>query len=244
MPEGAAPPPAENPGPDSAFGRLVGVFVSPVKTFAAIARKPTWLLPFILWTSLSFLVGQLVTTRMDLRKTIRDSAEQRGQTMTDEQLDRAVEQSRRFSWLFETIPVLIPAVVSLIVAGALWMACQAFGWELKFPQAYGVTIHAYLPGILLSVVLIAMLWNRQTIDPQTVGDLLPTNPGMLVSARSQKTVHALLASFDLMSLWTMILLVLGLSSATRAARGRMAILVFSLWGLYVLGKAGVAAIFS
>ena len=243
MAEEPAPAAPEPSGPDSALGRLVGAFVSPVRTFGAIARRPSWLLPLLLWTSLSFLVGQLVVMRMDWRKTIRDSAERRGQTMTEAQIEQAVEQSQRVSWIFEAIPVVIPALLSVIVAGALWMACQAFGWELKFRQSYGVTIHAFLPGIVLSVVLLGMLWNRDTIDPQTVGDLLPTNPGVLVSAKTGKVLHSLLSSLDLMSFWTMGLLVLGLSSATTAPRGRMAGLVFSLWGLYVLGKAGVAAIF-
>jgi hypothetical protein len=241
--EAGTPREASPPGPDSAFGRLVGVFVSPVRTFAAIAKKPTWLVPFLLWTALSFLVGQLVVTRMDLRKTIQDGAEQRGQTMTDAQLEKAVEQSRKMSWLFEILPVLVPALISVLVAGVYWMACQAFGWELKFRQSYGVTIHAFLPGIVLSVGLLAMLWNRQSIDPQTVGDLLPTNPGVLVSAKSAKALHSLLSSLDVMSFWTMGLLVLGLSAASGAPRGRMAGLVFGLWGLYVLGKTGIAAIF-
>ncbi len=239
-PESAAAP----PGPDSAFGRLVGVFVSPVRTFGAIARSPTFLLPLLLWTALSFLVGQLVVSRMDLRKTIRDGAEQRGQTMTDAQVEQAVEQSQKISWIFEIFPAVIPALLSVIVAGVYWMACQAFGWELKFRQSYGVTIHAFLPSIVLSVGLLAMLWNRDSIDPQTVGDLLPTNPGVLVTAKGAKLLHSLLSSLDLMSFWTMGLLVLGLSAATKAPRGRMAGLVFGLWGVYVLGKLGVTAIFS
>jgi len=243
MGEEPSPAAPAAPGPDSALGRLVGVFVSPVRTFGAIARKPSWLVPLLLWTSLSFLVGQLVVTRMDLRRTIRDNAEQRGQTMTEEQIERAVEQSRKVSWIFEAIPVVIPALLSVIVAGALWMACQAFGWELKFRQSYGVTIHAFLPGIVLSVALLVMLWNRDSIDPRTVGDLLPTNPGVLVSAKTAKALHSLLSSLDLMSFWTMGLLVLGLSAATGAPRGRMAGLILGLWGLYVLGKAGVTAIF-
>ena len=243
MGEELAPAAPELSGPDSALGRLVGAFVSPIRAFGAIARKPSWIFPLLLWTSLSFLVGQLVVTRMDWRKTIRDGAERRGQTMTEAQIEQAVEQSQRFSWIFEAIPVVIPALLSLIVAGALWMACQAFGWELKFQQSYGVTMHAFLPGIVLSVALLAMLWNRDSIDPQTVGDLLPTNPGFLVSAKTGKALHSLLSSLDLMSFWTMGLLVLGLSAATKAPRGRMAGLVFGLWGLYVLGKAGVVAIF-
>jgi hypothetical protein len=238
--ESAAAP----PGSDSAFGRLVGVFVSPVRTFGAIARSPTFLLPLLLWTALSFLVGQLVVSRMDLRKTIRGGAEQRGQTMTDAQVEQAVEQSKKISWIFEIFPAVIPALLSVIVAGVYWMACQAFGWELKFRQSYGVTIHAFLPSIVLSVGLLAMLWNRDSIDPQTVGDLLPTNPGVLVSAKGAKVLHSLLSSLDLMSFWTMGLLVLGLSAATSAPRGRMAGLVLGLWGVYVLGKLGVTAIFS
>ena len=241
--EAAAPVEAPPPGPDSAFGRLVGVFVSPVRTFAAIAKKPTWLVPLLLWTALSFLVGELVMTRMDWNKVIRDRLEQRGQPVTDAQVDQAVEQSKRVAWLFEIFPVLIPAVLSLIVAAVYWMACQAFGWELKFRQSYGVTIHAFLPGVVLSVVLLAMLWNRQTIDPEAVGEMLPTNPGVLVSAKAAKALHALLSTFDLVSFWTMGLLVLGFSAATGAPRGRMAGLVLGLWGVYVLGKTGIAAIF-
>ena len=89
MPEGrAAPPPAANPGPDSAFGRLVGVFVSPVRTFAAIARKPTWLASVAsCGPRCRSSSGSSSSTRMDWRKTIRDSAAQRGQT-TDRRADR------------------------------------------------------------------------------------------------------------------------------------------------------------
>ena len=163
--------------------------------------------------------------------------------MTDAQVEQATEQSKKVAWLFEIFPVLVPALLSVLVAAVYWMACQAFGWELKFRQSYGVTIHAFLPGIVLSVVLLAMLWNRQTIDPDAVGEMLPTNPGVLISAKTAKALHALLSSLDVMSFWTMGLLTLGFSAATGAPRGRMAGLVFGLWGLYVLGKTGVAAIF-
>ncbi len=241
--EAAAPREAPAAGPDSALGRLVGVFVSPVRTFAAIAKKPTWVVPLLLWTALSFLIGQLVVTRMDWRKVIRDRVEQKGGQMTEPQLDQAIERSQKMSWLFEIFPLLVPVLLSVLVAGIYWMACQAFGWELKFRQSYGVTIHAFLPGIVLSLALLAMLWNRQTIDPEAVGEMLPTNPGVLISAKTAKALHALLSTLDVMSFWTMGLLTLGFSAATGAPRGRMAGLVFGLWGLYVLGKTGVAAIF-
>ena len=241
--EAASPREAPPAGPDSALGRFVGVFVSPVRTFAAIAKKPSFLLPLLLWTAMSFLLGQLVVSRMDWRKVIHDRVEQKGLTMTDAEIEQQVERAQKWAWLFEIFPVLVPVLVSVVVAGVYWMACQAFGWELKFRQSYGVTVHAFLPGIVLSVAVLAMLWNKQTIDPDAVGEMLPTNPGVLISAKTAKVLHALLSTLDLTSFWTMALLVLGFSAATGAPRGRMASLVIGLWGVYVLGKTGFAAIF-
>jgi hypothetical protein len=138
--------------------------------------------------------------------------------------------------------VLVPPIIVCIVAGAMWAGCQAFGWEVRFRQSLGVTAHAFLPGVLVSVGLLAVLWNRVTIDPQTVGDALPTSLGGLVDRTGNSVLHGLASSIDLFSFWTMALLVLGLSAAANASRGRMAVLVGSLWGLYVLGKAGVTAL--
>jgi hypothetical protein len=231
-------------GPDSALGRIVGALVFPVRTFAAIAARPTFLAPLILWTGLSFLVSQLVLTRTDWRSVIVESTARRDVKLTEQQIDNAVETQKKFAWAYEVLAIIVPVVIAGVSAAVLWIACQAFGWELKFLQSFGVTTHAFLPGIFASIALFAVLWGRTTIDPQSLDDVLPTNLGFLVSRTSNKALHSLLGSFDLLSFWTMALIVLGLSFATGARRARMAILVVSLWGLYVLGKAGLGIVFS
>ncbi len=133
-------------------------------------------------------------------------------------------------------------MVLFIVAAVLWGACNAFAWEVRFPQSLGVTSHAFLPGVLTALGLLAALWNRTTVDPQKIGDVLPTNLGHFFAGRVDDVTHGLLASVDLFSFWTMALLVLGLSAAARAPRGRVAALVVTLWALYVLGKAGASAL--
>ncbi len=245
MAVGATPerPPAGR-GFDSAVGRLFGAFVSPAKTFAAIAARPTWLAPLILWTSLAFLVGEIVVTRSDWGIVIRAGAARRDQKLTDVQVEDAVERSRRFAWVFEVFAAAAPALIAAATAAALWLACQAVGWEVGFRQSFGITRHAFLPGVAASLVLLAMLWNRVSIDPQAVADLLPTHPGVPVDARRQAALHSLLSSLDVLAFWTLGLLVLGLSAAARAPRARVAALVLSLWGFYVLGKAGLAALFA
>ncbi len=239
--EAAAASPA---GPDSALGRMIGAFVSPVRTFAAIAARPTFLAPLVLWSALSFLVGQVILPRVDWRAVIAEATAHRDPPLTEAQLDQAAEMQKRISWFREGAFALVPAVFCVVTAGAMWIGCQAFGWELRFRQSFGVTAHAFLPSVLGSLVLFAVIWNQPTVDLMGLEDRLHTNPGFLVDRHVDKTLHSLLGSLDALSLWTMALLVLGLSSATGARRGRVAVLVVSLWGLYVLGKAGFGMLFS
>jgi hypothetical protein len=232
------------PGPDSAFGRIIGVFLSPVRTFRAIAAKPTWLAPLILWTAIAFLLAELVTTRTDMRSLIVKRMQQQNQKLSDDQLDMIVERARKFSWIGEVAWLILPAVFAGATAGVLWAGCHSFGLEVRFKQAFGITVHAFLPHVLGAIALFAILWGKMTIDPQTVEDMLPTHLGGFVSRTGAPALHSLMASLDLVSIWTMILLVLGFSAATKASRGRIAALVVSIWVLWVLGRAGLAAIFA
>lgn len=236
-------PPSTAPArrPEPALARLVGVFVAPSRTFAAIAQRPTWILPVAVAAGLALPLSELILSRMNWRAVMSARMAGSAHKLTDAQMDGIVERMRGLSWMWDVFAVLAPVLVTLVVAGALWAACQAFGWEVRFPQSLGITAHAFFPATLASAALLVVLWNRDTIDPETVGDLLHTNLGFLVDARSDRVLHGLLGSLDLFALWSMALMVLGLSAAARASRARVAALVASLWALFVLGKAGIAA---
>jgi len=242
MTEAPAEAPAKTVAGESALGRLVGVFVSPARTFESIASRPTWILPVAIGAGLSLPLSELILSKTDWRAVVTAQIAKSGRTLTEAQLDGAVEQARRLSWLWDVLAVAAPVVLTFVIAAVLWAACRAFGWEVRYPQSVGVTAHAFFPGVLYSLGLAAAIWNRPTVDPQKVGDLLPTNLGYF-AAGADRVTHGLLSSIDLFSFWTMALLVLGLSAAARTSRGRMAVLVVSLWALYVLGKTGATAVF-
>ena len=241
MSEAAAAAPSRGEDSGSAVGRLVGVFVSPVRTFASIAARPTWLLPVAITAGLSLPVSELVLSKTDWSAVVAVQVAKSGRRLSEAQLDQAAERARRLTWLWDVIAVAGPLLVLVIVAAVLWGACNAFAWEVRFRQSLGVASHAFLPNLLATVGLLAALWNRPTVDPQKVGDALPTNLGHFAQGADRVT-HGLLSSIDLFSFWSMALIVLGLSAAAKAPRGRMAALVLSLWALYVLGKAGATAL--
>ena len=244
MTEGAtegSPSPLRSVGRESGFQRLLGVFVSPVETFASIAARPTWILPVAIAAGVGFPLSELILSKMDWRAVAAKQMANRH--LSEEQMDAALATIKRIGWIFGDIAaVLAPLVLTLLTAVVLWGACQAFGWEVRYKQSLGVTAHAFFPATLASIALIAVFWNRETINPETIGDTLHTNLGFLVDPHTDKVLHSLAASVDLFTFWAIALLVLGLSSAAGAPRRRMAILVVSLWLLFVLGKAGFAAV--
>jgi hypothetical protein len=227
---------------DSGLRRLVGVFVSPVETFASIAQRPTWILPVAIAAGLTLPLSELILSRMDWRATAEKQFASMDRKVTEQQLEAAVEQLRRFGWLGDVVALVGVAVLVFAIAAVLWGACQAFGWEVRFRQSLGITSHAFFPSVVGTVALLVALWNRPTIDPEAVGDVLHTNLGFLVDPKSDKVLHSLLGSLDLFVLWGLVLLVLGLAAAAKAPRRRVAALVLTLWALFALGKAGFAAV--
>ena len=240
----SAPPPAPAPEAEvGAIARIPGALFFPTKTFASIARRPTWLAPLILWTIFSIVITAVILPRVDYEKVIRASFERRGQTVPEERLQSIVESQKKIApKLYGAIAVVTPAFISLLVALVFWGAFKAFGWDATFKQAFGATTHSFLPGILASVLLLPLILRQETVDPQNLGELLRSNLGFLVDS-SSKVLHSLLQSIDLFSFWSLALLVIGFSAAARVSRSSAAGVILTIWFLFVLGKAGLAALF-
>jgi hypothetical protein len=239
--EAAAPPlPATS---DSALARIPGVFFSPVKTFESIARRPTWIAPLVLMTALSLGLSAAILQKIDYDQVVRQAIAKRGQTVPEDQMTSIIERQKKFGgifgWVFGAVG---PTVACLVVAVVIWGAFKAFGWDARFPQAFGVTTHAFLPGILKSALLLFLVSRQESVNPQALGDLLSSNLGFLVDSKSA-VLHSLLQSIDVFSFWTLALLVIGFAAAARVSRKAAAGVIVALWVLVVLGKAGFAALF-
>jgi hypothetical protein len=227
-----------------ALGRIPGAILSPGSTFASIARRPTWIAPLLLWSIVSVVLTATIIPRIDWERATRQALEKRHQSLPEDRIPAAVEQSRKvgsvISWVFG---FAAPALTSLFIAVVFWGAFKAFGWDMTFPQSFGATTHAFLPNVLGALLLVPILFKRETLDPQGIGDLLRSNLGFLVERDSAKVVHAILQSIDVFSIWSMILLIIGFAAAARISKKAAAGLVVGLWFVWVLIRAGWAALF-
>ena len=203
----------------------------------------TWLAPLLLWTAVSLVISAVLIPKIDYDKIIRQAMEKRGQAIPEERMASIVESQQKIwnvvGWISA---VVVPVLTSLLVAVVIWGAFKAFGWDATYRQGLGVTTHSFLPGVLGALLLIPLVARQERMDPAAMGDLLRSNLGFLVE-RDAKALHSILGSIDLFSFWSLALLVIGFAAAAKIRRGPAAGVILTLWVVFVLGKAGFAAIF-
>jgi hypothetical protein len=227
---------------DSALSRIIGVFFSPGQTFASIAARPTWLAPVILMTIVGLGATALIMPKMDYDPMIREVLERQGQTVTDESVAAMRAQFQMFGNLAWVWAGLGATAMTLLLGGIFLGAFKAFGRDLRYKQSLGATSHAFLPSVLSGILLAIVVSQRESISPESMGDAVRSNLGFLVDP-SSKALHALLGSIDVFSIWIAILLSIGYAAATKTRVSQAAPIVFGLWILFVLIKAGWAAAF-
>lgn len=225
------------------LARVAGVFGSPGPTFASIARKPGWVLPVVISTLLSIAATAAILPRMDIDSAVRERLAARGVTMSEDRVDRIVETQKRFANIGYVWALFANVLIALILATVFWASFKAFGWDLAFRQSFGITSHALLPYIGTTMLLILFVTRLDLVNPVDLGDLTHTNLGFLVDRKASPVLHSLAASMDVFTFWVLALLVIGYAVAAKVTRKKAATLILSLWGLFVLGKAGWTAIF-
>lgn len=231
---------------ESAFGRVIGVLIGPEKTFRSIAERPTWAVPLILLVLLGAGVGWVVGQRMDFEQSIRQEMADRGEKMSEEQIQKTVEMTEKFGWAFTTAPALLSPVIYLLIGLIFMVALRLAGSEIGFAQSFSVTLYAMMPWMIHGLLSLPLILRLDTIDPTTMqqGGVLMSNLAALAPEGSGKVLLALLASLDLFSLWTLVLLTIGFRVVGRVSTTAAAGVSITLWLLYLAGKLGFAAAFS
>jgi Yip1 domain len=227
----------------SPLARVAGVFGSPGPTFESIAQRPGWVLPLVISTLLSIAATAAILPRIDFDTAVRERLAAKGVSMPEDRIEKVIDAQKKFSGLGYVWAFLANTVIALLLATVFWLSFKAFGWDLAFRQSFGVTSHALLPYIGTSMLLILFVTRLDLLNPADLGDLTKTNLGFLVDRRANPVLHSLAASIDVFTFWVLALLVIGFATAAKVPRKRALGVIGGLWVIYVIGKAGLTAIF-
>jgi len=207
----------------SPFGRIIGVFFSPKETFEDIVRKPDWILPAALIVLFSLVAIIALNSHFSWRDYISQQIERspRAAQLSAEQKEQEVAVSARFSPIFAYVfGLLVPICGLLVIALVLWGAFSIMvGAGTNFKTSLAIVSHAVIPASIVGTILFVSVLFLKPVGLFDLDNPVATNVTALLPDDASKGLVALGKNIDLLELWKLILLSIGLQPCTPKSSG-------------------------
>jgi len=250
----ASVPPPQQPAPSvSSFGRVFGALFNPKPTFESIVQQPSWILPMLAVVLISIVIVALIGSRVGWRQVIdrqiasSPKAQQRMEQVPAGQREEILDKQAKFAGIIAYVGVVLGTVIAEVVAAAVLMGVFNLmaGSKTGFSTALGIVAHSWMPYFVAGILGIVILYIK---DPSTVDieHLVASNPGAFLPDTAPKWLVSLATSFDIFTIWALILQAIGFSATNpkKISVGRAFGIIFAVFLIFVLIKAGLAAAFS
>jgi hypothetical protein len=230
---------------DTSLGRLIGVLISPAKTFRSLAERPTWGAALLVLLVVSGAVAFVVGMRTDYRDVIVQSAKEKGRDVDEAQLEPAINMMQKAGPAIAAVsaPVII-ALVSLLAALIYWVVFKLLGADFSYKSSFAVSLHAGMPGVISALLTLPVILSRASLGYADVksGTFLQSNLAFLAPENAKAWLVALYASADFFSLWSLVLSIIGYRALSRLTTKPVAAVVILVWLLFVGVRVGLAAL--
>ena len=232
---------------DSSWGRLIGALVSPGETFLSIAERPTWLPALLVLMLLGSTVGVIIQLKSDPAEMVREQFESIKFDVPQDQIDKAVEDAESRTTAAKVgmtlAGIVVQAVIYALVALLFWVAFKMFGSEMDYLRSLSTTVHAYLPFAVGSLLNLPLMLSRDKITFEDVrnGGVLVSSLKALAPEDASAATETLLGSFDLFTIWTLVLLTIGYKVVAKVSTAVASGVVILLWLIWVVGKVAFTA---
>ncbi len=230
---------------DSSIGRVGGVLFSPTRVFEAIRERPTWLLALVVLVLLGVVAGYVLGEKVDWEQVARDQLAQSSRQLSEEDVERAITVTEALgSKMVFLGPLFGGPLVYLLMALLFWVSMKMLGGELTYKASFSTVLHGLMPSAVSALLTIPVILSRTELDMEQVnsGTLVASNVGAFAPEGTSNTMRSLLASIDIFSIWSIVLLSIGFAVVARVSRGKAAAAVITLWIVYILLKVGAAAL--
>jgi len=230
--------------------RVTNVFSAPSKTFEDIKRgNRSWWMPLIVASLAGYILFTAITLKIGWPQVVDNIM--RMDPKTEEKLAQMPPEQRAAAnkiSIYSTegsmiaLPAMILAVVALGSLG-LWATINfVFGGKATYGAVFAVWMFASLPDIIKSLLGAIVIFAGEVPESFNLKNPAPTNLGAFLNpVETHKALYMLATSLDAVSIWSMILLGIGVATVAGVKRTSGYIAVFGWWALFVLIGVGWAA---
>jgi hypothetical protein len=218
--------------------RFVGILFAPRATYADVAAHPRWLGVFLVVFLISAAASVALLSTDVGRNAVIDqqitSRESFGRPMTQVEIDRVETFAPYFVYITPVFQLLGLSVAALVISGVAFAVFNALlGGDATFKQVFSVVCHSGAVLAALSIFTTPLAYLRQSLSSATnLSVFLPFLDDTSFLAR-------MLGSIDLIFIWWMLSLSIGLGVLYRKRTGPIAI---TLLAVYVAIGVIIAAI--
>jgi hypothetical protein len=218
--------------------RLTGAIFSPKPTFESVSGHPVWvdvLAITVLLTALSWFA--FLSTDTGRQAFIDQQFQQQeawGQTITPQVEERINNSAPVMRWVIPISTIVIGPLFVVIIAGVLYGVFAALlGGGATFKQTLAVVVHAGIVSTVGFLGTMGLNFVRGTMSSAT-------NLGVFVQMLPENSfLVRFLGMIDLVWVWYLIVLAIGLGVLYRRKTSTVALGFFAVYLVVALGIAGV-----
>lgn len=192
--------------------------VEPGRGFARAVERNRALMAVVLSTLLSLVATGLILPRVDQEAVAADKLQPE---MTQHEREKAVEAAVRLhrvkSWAIAGVG---PVALAFLVTVGLWLGFKVAGARTGFKATFTVAAHALVPQAIHSLLSAPAAIAHAPVTPEQLPKLLPSNLAAVLPASLPPPVLAAASALDIFTLWSLVLLGLGMARCSGASRVR------------------------
>ncbi|SRR5579872_1984829 len=221
---------APAPKAPSVWEDFIDIFTSPSDVFAR-RQNGNWFIPFVVVTVLILVIylgTQSLTQPVfdaEFNRAMAVAARANPQITPD-----VVEKQRAFFSKLQAVILPIFVMIGMFFTGVvLWFVGKLFDSTMAFGGGLLVAAYAQFPRIIGAIVgpIIAFFSDPSTLNSATKITASPAH--FFDISNTSPVVLALLARFDVFTIWTTILLAIGLSVLGKIPRSRAYTAALIVW---------------
>jgi hypothetical protein len=212
-------------GINAFFSRAASIFISPSRVFADIERgRVSWWQPFI-WFAVINMVVAYLSIPITLAVTRLNP-----NNLPQETLQDTVEKIEQFGLVGVVLTPVLILIMALIVSMIGYILVSIMSADSSFKKFFTLFMYSTIVASLtsfLSVIIVRFFRGVETIRSTADGSI-SFGLGFLAPP-DNRFLEAIFKSFDLFSIWSLVLVAMGLIYIFKMTRNQAIICVIPLW---------------
>jgi len=240
--------PQEAP-PLSEVQRLVDTFIAPTKTFTDLRRSAMWWAPYVIIAVVSFLFIYTIDQKIGFQRVVDNQLQTQPKAAAQienlppdqraRQMQGRVVVTKFISYAVPVIVLIIYVIFAAVIFASVKFAANA---EVQFKTVFALIVYTRLPELLRAILSSVSILAGVSTDSFDINNPLATNVAYFMDPSGSPILRALLGSFDIITIWTLVLVAIGIPCIAKVKRGTAFGIVFGWFAFTILLKVGLAAL--